>query len=432
MISFYFYINRSKTTTTNDNTSNYQPFLGGDTTKQNQSDNPNSTNGDQNQNTNNPSTTQTSGQQLSKFHKITDFAVAGATFFEDTRPIPTPDEVTLTGGEQPNPVTPPIKIATPIKTKNNKIIPPKIVTPKFEIVPSIRYVERATGHISQMYLDTKTVGQISNSTIPNIYEAIFDDKASSVIYRYLEINGKIITSFLATLGSDKGEFLPSNIIDVSLSPDRTKFFYITKIFSGVIGTTRSFKDNKKIQVFSSSITEWLSQWVTDQKIYLTTKASSSTEGNLFSLNTTNGVLTKVFGGVLGLTTLTNNDGSLVLYSSSTSGGPKLGIFDIKNHTTKDLNLYGLPEKCLWLNINIYCAIPNNASGNGYPDIWYQGLASFNDRFVKINSNTNEVTNIADSESETPIDGTHLFLTNKEDQLFFINKKDSTLWSLDLN
>jgi len=40
--------------------------------------------------------------------------------------------------------------------------------------------------------------------------------------------------------------------------------------------------------------------------------------------------------------------------------------------------------------------------------------------------------IADSRDEVSIDAINLFLDNEEDMLFFTNKKDSTLWSLNLN
>ena len=427
VLGFYFYSNKTKTDGTNTAVTDYLPFLGGSTT-----DGQGSNNGGTNTDSTIPTTPLTPTDEpfttgeVSRFTQITDYPVAGAVFFEDTRPLPISEVSTaLPGGEKPP------EIKTPLKNTKTSVKP---AVPKFEIVPSIRYVERITGHINQMYLDTKVVGKVSNGTIPTIHEALFDSSASSVLYRYLGTDGNTINSFLATLGSTQGEFLPANILDVSISPDKTKFFYLTETQNGVVGTTRSFKDTKKTQVFISSLTEWLSQWVTNQNIYLTTKASYSVDGDLFSLNTSNSVLTKVFGGVKGLTTLANKDGSLVLYSSSIFGGPRLGVFDVKKHTTKEFNLYSLPEKCVWSPdaINVYCAIPSDTSGGEYPDSWYQGRVSFNDHFVKINTVANEINTLADSTYGTPVDATHMFLNKAEDQLFFINKKDSTLWSLSLN
>ncbi len=427
MLGGYLYFNKEKGAGAGATSNNgYLPFLGGGTT-------PNQNSGSEGTDENIVDTTNITNTEYApitptenRFHQITDFSVAGAVFFEDTRPLPI-TESALTGGEQlPPEVITPTKTTT--KTKATKIEPPKV-----EIVPAIRYVERVTGHINQMYLDTKTIGKVSNGTIPSIHEALFDGSASSVLYRYLSSDGKTINSFLATLGGAKGEFRPADILDVSISPDKTKFFYLTKTFSGVTGSIRSFKDTKKTQVFNSSLTEWLSQWATSQNVYLTTKASASVEGSLFSLNTTNGVMSKLFGGVKGLTTLSNKDGSLVLYSATVNGGPRLGVLDVKNHSVKGLELYSLPEKCVWGadNTFVYCAIPREIIGGQFPDSWYQGLVSFDDYFVKINPFTGEISTIADSNYQTPVDATHLFLNKTEDQLFFINKKDSTLWSLDL-
>jgi hypothetical protein len=396
------YTETSGSNTTSPGTSGYQQF------------NPFGTGGATATNTP-PTTTTPKGEQTApaggtvgevtvyKLNKLTDFAIAGATFFQDTRALP--------------------------QLEGTKV-DPKV--PKTELVPSLRYVERATGHVFERYLDTGVVGEISNSTIPNIYETFFDSKAQSIMYRYLETD-KTISSFLATLGAAKGDFLPSNIIDISLSPDKTKFFYLTKTSSGVTGTSVAFGQAKRNQFFSSSYDEWLSQWVTTNSIFLTTKASGQADGYLYTLNTTNGALKKIFGPVAGLTTLANKDGSLVLYSASSTGSPSLGLLDVAHHSTRDLGLTGLPEKCVWSadNTNIFCAIPNTLDAGQYPDAWYQGLTSFDDHFIEINTKTFAITKIDSTSNSTSVDATHLFLDDKEVKLFFTNKKDSTLWGLDL-
>ncbi|MDD3662571.1 MAG: hypothetical protein PHT84_01760 [Candidatus Pacebacteria bacterium] len=364
--------------------------------------------------------------ESSRFYKITDFAVAGARFFEDIRTY-----TETTGDDYTS-----IEISTPVGESANQTTTqsePKKTETKTETFPALRYVEKSTGHIYQMDLDSKKVIKVSNSTIPGVYEAIIDSLAKTFIYRYVSVGDKSITSYVATIGETKGSFLPVDIVDISLSPDKNKYFFIAKNLNGVVGATGSFSDNKKVQVFNSAFSEWLSQWINEQKIFLTTKPSWSVDGSLFSLNTSNGVLTKVFGGIKGLTTLSNNSGTSILYGASLEVGPKLWIFNEKEHTTNDLNTYGLPEKCVWSNdnVNVYCAVPNTVVGIQYPDSWYQGLVSFDDYFVKINTeNLNKVT-LANSVTEIPVDATHLFLDKEENTLFFVNKKDSTLWSLDL-
>ena len=420
MMGIYFYFSKNSSNKSNTTTSIYQKFNPFGSGSNNVGNNSNA----------NITTTSTGNinninGQMSRFHKITNFAVSGATFFEDKRPLQTQTD---TNENITNSTDKTQQIINKVVSAISSTTP----NPDIETVPSLRYTEKATGHIYEMYLDTKVEGIISNSTILGVDEAIFDNNATSVIYRYISPENNSITSFLATLGSTSN-FLDDDILEVSLSPDKSKFFSIIKNVNGVVGTIRSFDNLKPKQVFTSAFTEWLPQWVTDNNIYLTTKPSYATEGSVFNLNITNGTLTKIFGGINGLTTLSSNDGNSILYGATIDTGPKLNIFDVKNHKSIDLNQYGLPEKCIWSkdNIDVYCAIPNTILNAEYPDSWYQGTVSFVDWFAKINTITKEYITIANSSNETPVDATNLFLSDKEDQLFFINKRDSTLWSLDL-
>ncbi|MFA5773501.1 MAG: peptidoglycan-binding domain-containing protein [Candidatus Paceibacterota bacterium] len=464
-------INKKNSNTTDNTTPWYQSFNPFGTGTQDTNNT-----GEQSTDTEGQGTTET---KTSRFYQITDFAIAGATFLEDTRPIfynettPEPEPIktvinadTKEGRKEIQiflnkalSLTPPlvvdgsfgklaIQAIKDFQELNGLTITGKIDTEtapfftktttavveknQYEQAPSVRYTGRMNGHIYKMFLDTKIEEKISNSTIPGIYEAFFNNIANTVIYRYLSSDNSI-SSFTATLGEPKGEFLPKDISDLITSPDKIKFFYLTENSNGISGVVKNFGDTKMSVVFSSPLTEWLSQWANNKDIYLTTKASYGVDGSVFLLNMTNKTISKIFGGVKGLTTLVNPNSSLVLYSVATGTGPRLGIFDITKHTTKDLGIYGLPEKCIWSsdNITIYCALPNVITGNQYPDYWYQGLISFDDYFIKMDTTSSGTTTIANSTNETPIDGTHLFLSDKEDTLFFTNKKDSTLWSLNL-
>ncbi len=56
---------------------------------------------------------------------------------------------------------------------------------------------------------------------------------------------------------------------------------------------------------------------------------------------------------------------------------------------------------------------------------------FRRSFCKINAETGIVTQITEGQHVEQIDAITLSLNKTEDTLFFINKKDSTLWSLSL-
>ena len=96
----------------------------------------------------------------------------------------------------------------------------------------------------------------------------------------------------------------------------------------------------------------------------------------------------------------------------------------------------LPEKCIWSNTDskiIYCAVPKNFPAGDYPDAWYQGLVNFTDDIWLINTDTMASTLIFDLEKQANknLDITDLHLDKNDNFLFFTNKTDMTLWSLNL-
>ena len=79
-------------------------------------------------------------------------------------------------------------------------------------------------------------------------------------------------------------------------------------------------------------------------------------------------------------------------------------------------------------------MPKSISGALYPDAWYRGEVSFMDDVWKIdieNGNANIVLDPTSILGEG-LDGIKLTQDENENYLFFVNKKDSYLWRLELN
>jgi len=313
-----------------------------------------------------------------------------------------------------------------------------------EFFPAVRYADRATGNIYQTFVDDIKERKFSTTIIPTVYEAVFDNNGDTAILRYLKNDGQTIQTFLGTLpkeslGSDvtegyelKGYFLPDNISDLSLSLDATNLFYLLKSTNSVSGITLSIKDSKKTQIFDSQFTEWLPWWGTNNTISLTTKASGNTLGYMYTLDTSR-KFTKTLGGTVGLTTLGSPDGKMVLLSDSSL---TLSVYNTTTREIRTLGLQTLPEKCAWSkdSLIVYCAVPRNPSVALYPDSWYQGEISFDDQIWNVDIVKGTTTLIADpfvSEGGEQIDAIKLSLDTNENYLFFVNKKDSFFWKLDL-
>lgn len=303
---------------------------------------------------------------------------------------------------------------------------------EYEVLPAIRYVERKNGHLYKMLEKDRSSEKISNSTIPRIYEAFFNKEGNTTIYRYLS-NENTVNTFLATLGKPTGEYLPVNITDISVSKDQNRFFYLVKSNNSTTGIVRNFETGASQNIFNHQFTEWLSDWDNKGNIYLTTKPSFVAPGNMYLLSQSNKTLKKIIGGINGLTTKISPDGKRVLYSSSENKGPRLMAFIEEGRKFIDLDTYGLADKCVWSldSINVYCFVPNTIKGKQYPDSWYQGIVSFDDFLVKINTNNGESITYVNSIEEIPVDGYNLSLNKEENTIYFINKKDYTLWGVDV-
>ncbi|MFA6300923.1 MAG: peptidoglycan-binding domain-containing protein [Candidatus Paceibacterota bacterium] len=315
--------------------------------------------------------------------------------------------------------------------------------PPTELVPALRYVDRASGNIYETFVDKIQETKFTTTIIPKVYEAIFGNKGESVIMRYLKTDGKTIESFVGNLPKEllagdttdgneiKGTFLPEDVKDLSLAPDTKSVFYLFNSGDNIVGTTLNLLTNKKTQIFDSPFTEWLSSWPNSKTITLTTKPSFSVPGYMYTKDLNSQRFSQVMGKINGLTTLMSPDGKMILYGNNTLA---LNLFHTDTKTVEPFGVKTLPEKCVWnkTSTTLYCAVPGGAGGSTYPDVWYQGEVSFSDQLWKIDIVTGNATQIIDPTTTTggeEIDGIKLGTDETENYLFFVNKKDSFLWEL---
>jgi len=319
----------------------------------------------------------------------------------------------------------------------------------------VRYIERGTGHaLENDMISLADSTTLSNTTIPKIYEAIWNTKGDKVLLRYTNDLGSIST-FSADLlpvrtsngtGTPsvsrspyelKGVYLTSNIKNIALSPKADKMFYTVTGSNGAAGYTSSLNESGRVLLWDSPLKNWLAEWPEEDTITMTTSPTGYGLGYLYFVNSKNGSEKKVLGSVRGLTTLTSKDAQKVLYSRSLTDSFQTFIYNTAEDTTDDVPFITLPEKCIWGNLNkndLYCAVPIQVTPGIYPDVWYQGKVSFIDKIWYINTSTGEARLLSDlyNESGKSIDAINLKLDATEDFLIFMNKNDLTLWSLDIS
>ena len=97
------------------------------------------------------------------------------------------------------------------------------------------------------------------------------------------------------------------------------------------------------------------------------------------------------------------DGKSVLYSVSTDTGMALHILHIKTDADVNTGLATLPERCAWTpdSATIYRGASATLGAGSYPDIWYQGVAHFNDALWSIDAAAGTTTELDNGEGKSP-------------------------------
>lgn len=319
----------------------------------------------------------------------------------------------------------------------------------------VRYVEKETGHTHEVALADGTSAQLTDTTIPRVAIADWADNGNAVVLRTLEkdpLSGaeviktnfgriKSTTASSGQTGNLEVEFLPDNIIALSVASDGKTLFYLRKTANGTVGSIFNISAKKTTIVFQSPLSEWLPQLLNNDTVILTTKPSGNIAGFAYRYDPKTKMLERLVREKKGLTTRATMTGSRVLYSENISQNIALSVYNkagfagdeglLIHESTVPLNT--LPEKCVWQRdgIHILCgSFAANQSGV-LPDAWYQGVLSLSDTFWSANTDTGEVTFLGDPKTEVQqeFDVTDPIVSTDEDYLVFTNKKDGTLWAM---
>ncbi len=312
----------------------------------------------------------------------------------------------------------------------------------------VRYLEKEVGRVFDIDMSipsSKT--KITNTTIPKVYSAVFGKNGTDVLLRYLDDNSSIQTyhaSIPVATSTEaitegvplKGTFLAENIRDVSVSPQNSRLFSLLSSGDSAVGVISEFNGSKKSQIFDSPFAEWLSSFPNEKTILLVTKPSFAITGSAYKLDSRSGSFQKIYGGAFGLTALLSPDEKNLLVSRIEGVFPVVGLYNIKDGKFMSMGLKTIADKCLWAtNIIIYCGVPNTIppANSGYPDAWYQGVVSFSDSIWKIDVEilSTELVSSISQVSKENVDAVNLSVDKNKNYLFFLNKRDSSLWSLRL-
>jgi len=305
----------------------------------------------------------------------------------------------------------------------------------------VRYVDRATGHIYDVNLATLEKTKVTNQTLPKIYEAYFRPDGNAVLFRSLKNDSDVVENLslaltpptaTSTLYSVSSTALRGDISAVSVGSGNT-LFYALRDTSSIVSSV--FNDTGVKTLFTSAFSNWRLV-STGNSLVLHTKASANVPGYAYTLNSSNGTLTKIVGPLNGLVAISNAAGSRGLYSYVEGNRTRLFVQDLKSGAATEILPATLAEKCIWSVKDVgtlFCAVPTSGVGAGEPDNWYRGLTHFSDQIWHFDNDSEIAQLISEPKNDldVDIDISEPKLSPNEDYLIFMNKTDLSLWALKL-
>ncbi|MBI4119758.1 MAG: hypothetical protein HY456_02850 [Parcubacteria group bacterium] len=221
--------------------------------------------------------------------------------------------------------------------------------------------------------------------------------------------------------------LAREIRAVAWSPDGTQLAYLEERTDAAALVTSRIDGTQQKKILDLHILDAEINWVAEKEILILEKPSVALSGSIWLVDTDKGGMEQVASGN-GLTFTASDKGGLLFLKAGQRHMIEFTTADAKR-TVTTLPFVTLPEKCAVNITSIYCALPQNLVENpDLPDAYYKKQLRADDDIYKYDVINASVEKILDG-SETAVDA--IGLTLHDNQLFFINRYDSLVYSLKL-
>ncbi len=308
----------------------------------------------------------------------------------------------------------------------------------------LRYVERATGYVYDVDVETGITERITNTLVPKTYEAIVTP-GGRIIQRSLNDEGRIRTTIgvIATSSATESSTstapsltnisLAADIARITVNPQTGALFYLVRDASGIVGFRSEWNGAKPTRVFSSTIMHWHPLWLSDNRIILVQAAADNMPGFAYEMGP-NGAMRPIMRNVPGLTILPRAGGAL-LYGESRAG--ELALFAQISPTTTAVRLpiKTVADKCVWASgkdLVAYCGVPQGFVGQDFLDGWYRGIIHSSDAMWRVSVSAGAAEIVYTPDTGTSIDIENPMIDSTGSYIAFMNNNDESLWILRLD
>lgn len=302
---------------------------------------------------------------------------------------------------------------------------------------TVKYYSKENGNVWKSGFEGDNIQRVSSITINGLVKILWSPDKEKVVSFLAD--GDILKKYFFNYKNNQSSPLNESIKSVAWSPDSKNIAYqYTDPSTGLSNISIADPDGSNWRnVFKTRIDDLIVEWPSDQKISLRSRVSGVAQGLVYTINPQTGDFQKILSDYFGLSVKWSPKADKILASFTDGNGrnPKIVLFNENGTQSKDLNLKGIADKCAWSkdNLTIFCALPYSefSSYDVWPDDYYKGTIVVNDAIYKINLETGEKTMLAGSIEQIGIDAQDMFLSPKEDYLFFTNRKNGLLYGLRL-
>lgn len=342
------------------------------------------------------------------------------------RPLPSPAtpqtlEPGGSAGPAPLPDLPSISEERLVRLTDFPVVAPALNKDETRVL----FYKKSGGDLFASDFSGKKLEKQSNLTIIGLIEAVWQKGGGRAVVRYTD--GDTIKSFLQ-IGTSTIAMLPQGITSAVWSPDGALLAYTRPGEDRLELAITDVSGKNPRAVFQTPLMDASIAWITADIVIFSTAPSSAADGYFFAWSGRDSSFTKIFGPERGLTGLWSPDGTTALISSGRDLA--LTLYDRAKRESAALSLATLAEKCVWADTaTIFCAIPQDVPpGTVLPDAYLRGEFNPSDRIVMIDARTRAVSPVFD---EGEFDMASILATKDKKRLFFVNRRDGTLWTLSI-
>lgn len=300
-------------------------------------------------------------------------------------------------------------------------------TPETEV----RFIDRRSGNVFSYKVGTGMLSRISNKTVPGIESASWLPDASMAFVRYLSgVDLSTVNTYALPANGSGGFFLPQNLSGVAVAS--TSLLSLSSGVNGSVASLSRTDGSRPSTLFTSPLSSLRISFAGKSQYLAFTKPSATLLGSAFLIDSS-GRFSRIAGPKNGLVALASPLGAWALVSSVVNEELFMELVNTATGEALRLPIATIADKCVWAadDSAIYCGIPQNPPlGRSYPDDWYQGVVSFNDRLWKIQVSGRYAQMVLDfpAETKTSLDAQSLAIDPAGTVLVFVNKNDGGLWS----